>query len=458
MPVQKKTWNHPSVIRFLKEHGADDPVAAVRQVARDLVSEAFDAGWSGPPFDPLQLAALLKIEVLPNDDISEAQLVPVAANQVRIEYNPHERPSRIRFSLSHEIGHTLFSDCEEAVRHRAAKKDANTWELEFLCDVAASEILLPYGVFVQDAKVVSPTIRDLMSLGDRYKASLEAVLLRFAETSEDPCSVIFARFDDPTQVSLSVQYSKGSLGFQPTISRGYAIPRSSKAYECINAGWTSHGREHWRVFNSEYDIECVGLPPTKYDNRPRVGILVSTAGAHFDRPTTSIVPDIGDATQPRGSGNKIIAQLVNSGAAVGTGFGRAMAESWPESAKSLRRWKEETQTFKMGTSRLTKLSPEIYVFQMLAQKGVVPKEGKIGIRYSSLRTCLTELAKAAAQLGASVHMPRIGAGQAGGDWSIIEGMITEELLMKNISVTVYDLPGRAIPKNTSSQPQLFKLV
>jgi len=36
-------------------------------------------------------------------------------------------------------------------------------------------------------------------------------------------------------------------------------------------------------------------------------------------------------------------------------------------------------------------------------------------------------------------------------------MITEELLMKNISVTVYDLPGRAIPKNTSSQPQLFKL-
>jgi len=447
---ETKTWSHPSVIRFLKERNAHDPILAVRQAARDLVSGAFDAGWSGPPFDPLELAGLLKIDVLPNDAISEAQLIPLTAKRVRIEYNPHERPSRIRFSLSHEIGHTLFSDCEEAVRHRAAKRDANTWELEFLCDIAASEILLPYGIFVQDAKAASPRMRDLLSLVDRYQASLEAVLLRFAETSEDSCSVIFARFDGPAQEALSVQYSKGSSRFEPKISTGYAIPRSSKAYECVNPGWTSHGREHWKVFDSDYDIECVGLPAVKYDIRPRVGILVSNTVA-----SSPSIYDFGDATQPRGSGNKIIAQLVNSGAALGTGFGRAMAESWPESAKVLRQWKESGD-FQMGNSKLTKLADEIYVFQMLAQKGVAPKEGKIGIRYSSLRTCLTRLAKAADELKASIHMPRIGAGQAGGDWNIIEGMITEELLTKNISVTVYDPPGRAMPKNASRQPQLFK--
>ena len=445
-----RTWSHPSVVRFLKERNGNDPITAVRNAARDIVSKAFDAGWNGPPFDPLKLAGLLKIDVLPNDAISEAQLIPIAGKQVRIEYNPHERPSRIRFSLSHEIGHTIFSDCEEAVRHRAGKREANTWELEFLCDIAASEILLPYGVFAQDAKATSPRMRDLMSLAERYQASLEAVLLRFAETSEDDCSVIFARFEDREQEALSVQYSKGSSRFAPRISAGYAIPHSSKAYECVNPGWTSHGREHWKVFNSEYDIECIGLPAVKYDSRPRVGILVS----RIDSSSGPSIYDFGDATQPRGSGNKIIAQLVNSAGALGFGFGRAMAESWPESAKALKQWKE-TDDFQLGNSKLTKLTDEIYVFQMLAQRGVSAKEGKVGIRYSSLRTCLTRLAKAADQLHASVHMPRIGAGQAGGDWNIIEGMITEELLAKNINVTVYDPPGRAVPKNASRQPQLF---
>lgn len=449
---ETRIWSHPSVIRFLKESNLPDPILAIRQAARDLVSNAFDAGWNGPPFDPLELAALLKIDVLPNDAISEAQLVPIAPKRVRIEYNPHERPSRIRFSLSHEIGHTLFSDCEEAVRHRAAKKDLNAWELEFLCDIAASEILLPYGVFVQDAKATPPRMRNLMSLSDRYQASLEAVLLRFAETSEDDCSVIFARFDGPSEGPLSVQYSKGSSRFEPKISTGYTIPRASKAYECVNPGWTSHGREHWKVFDSDYDIECIGLPAVKYDGKPRVGILVSSTTASSE----PSIYDFGDATQPRGSGNKIIAQLVNSGGALGAGFGRAMAESWPESATALKQWKE-TDDFQMGNSKLTKLADEIYVFQMLAQKGVLPKEGKIGIRYSSLRTCLTRLAKAADELQASVHMPRIGAGQAGGDWNIIEGMITEELLTQNISVTVYDPPGRAAPKTASRQPQLFKI-
>ena len=40
-------------------------------------------------------------------------------------------------------------------------------------------------------------------------------------------------------------------------------------------------------------------------------------------------------------------------------------------------------------------------------------------------------------------MPRIGAGLAGGAWTIIEGIIREELSAKNIPVAVYDLPKTA---------------
>lgn len=40
---------------------------------------------------------------------------------------------------------------------------------------------------------------------------------------------------------------------------------------------------------------------------------------------------------------------------------------------------------------------------------------------------------------ASIHMPRIGCGLAGGKWELIEQIIKEELIDKEIAVTVYDL-------------------
>jgi hypothetical protein len=39
---------------------------------------------------------------------------------------------------------------------------------------------------------------------------------------------------------------------------------------------------------------------------------------------------------------------------------------------------------------------------------------------------------------ATVHMPRIGSGLAGGDWNRIESIVNETLGF--IEITVYDLP------------------
>jgi hypothetical protein len=42
-------WTNQSVIRFA---GNEDPVALIERKARDLVLNARDAGWSGPPSTP----------------------------------------------------------------------------------------------------------------------------------------------------------------------------------------------------------------------------------------------------------------------------------------------------------------------------------------------------------------------------------------------------------------------
>ncbi len=42
---------------------------------------------------------------------------------------------------------------------------------------------------------------------------------------------------------------------------------------------------------------------------------------------------------------------------------------------------------------------------------------------------------------ASVHMPRIGCGLAGGKWEVVEPLIEEHLSAKGVAVTIYDFGG-----------------
>lgn len=64
--------------------------------------------------------------------------------------------------------------------------------------------------------------------------------------------------------------------------------------------------------------------------------------------------------------------------------------------------------------------------------------GNPPIRYEAVRSALEKVAAHALQHDASVHMPRIGCGLAGGTWDKIEPLLTEWLSNKGVQVTVYD--------------------
>lgn len=63
------------------------------------------------------------------------------------------------------------------------------------------------------------------------------------------------------------------------------------------------------------------------------------------------------------------------------------------------------------------------------------------MRYEAIDAALGLLAGKAAGLGASVHMPRIGCGLAGGKWSRVEPLVMERLVKPGIAATVYDHGG-----------------
>lgn len=60
------------------------------------------------------------------------------------------------------------------------------------------------------------------------------------------------------------------------------------------------------------------------------------------------------------------------------------------------------------------------------------------MRYEAIDAALGAVADRAAALDASVHMPRIGCGPAGGKWSRIEPLIEKRLTGRDLPVTVYD--------------------
>jgi hypothetical protein len=130
---------------------------------------------------------------------------------------------------------------------------------------------------------------------------------------------------------------------------------------------------------------------------------------------------------------------VNDGAARwGAGFARVVGKKWPNAQQDFRAWAEE-RNLRIGKVRLFELSSDLAIVHMVAQHGYGPSP-KPRIRYGALLECLQQLAEFAKARNAAVHMPRVGSGQAGGNWEIISELIEDRLCKEGIPVTVYDLP------------------
>lgn len=148
----------------------------------------------------------------------------------------------------------------------------------------------------------------------------------------------------------------------------------------------------------------------------------------------------GDATSPQAKGPKLIAHVCNDLGGWGKGFVLAVSRRWPEPERDYRRWHRERagNDFALGAVRVVRVRPDTWVANMIGQHGM--RRGSAGppIRYDAVERCLATLAERAAELTASVHMPRIGCGLAGGTWERIGPLVEAALCERDIAVTVYD--------------------
>lgn len=148
----------------------------------------------------------------------------------------------------------------------------------------------------------------------------------------------------------------------------------------------------------------------------------------------------GDATAPEGDGPKIIAHVCNDIGAWGKGFVLAVSRRWSRPEDAYREWFTGgvEAGFTLGQVQLVQVDPSIWVANMIGQRGIRRDTSSPPIRYEALAHCLAQVAEKALELDASVHMPRIGCGLAGGEWSQVERLVQDNLTDRGVPVTVYD--------------------
>ena len=119
----------------------------------------------------------------------------------------------------------------------------------------------------------------------------------------------------------------------------------------------------------------------------------------------------------------------------------AISRRWPEPEHAYREWHQnrKANNFRLGKIQLVQVESDLWVANMIGQHGLRKQDGNPPIRYSAVEECLRQIARAAKEKKANVHMPRIGCGLAGGKWEKIEPLIQRLLCSENIEVFVYDL-------------------
>lgn len=157
-------------------------MAAIRRRARDLVATATALGWSGPPFDVAELASLSGLRVSYNAELKADQDACVMPGVVLL--NPAKPRVRQRYSLAHEVGHTLFPDYAAELKRagRLWRRDGDESEFEQLCQVAGAELLMPLAPFLEGVAREGRDLVAVLRLADAFEASTEATARRLIET------------------------------------------------------------------------------------------------------------------------------------------------------------------------------------------------------------------------------------------------------------------------------------
>lgn len=146
---------------------------AVRTVATRLLE-----GVATPPTDLLAVADRLNVVSIESRNLHyDGHLLQDGNGGFAIEIADNAHEHRRRFTIAHELGHAVFATTGPGFPR-------NGQELEKLCNMIATELLMPTDVFLRNIpKVV--TMRTILATARMFQTSISATALRFGELTNN---------------------------------------------------------------------------------------------------------------------------------------------------------------------------------------------------------------------------------------------------------------------------------
>lgn len=171
-----------------------DPVKAILKLSGDLVSKS---GRLDPPYDPELYATMQNADVRRLDYINyDGRIFPLGKRYI-IEICSKQSEERQNFCCCHEVGHTFFLSLDSFLFRRIAYKIDHRVDLlteiseeERLCNIAASEMLMPYSIFKKIALDHKPGIRQITLIAKEFRVSFLASIIRILEMGIWKCIAI----------------------------------------------------------------------------------------------------------------------------------------------------------------------------------------------------------------------------------------------------------------------------
>jgi len=224
-----------------------------------------------PPVDVEELCRLRKVTLIKTHLSGSAARLVRLGDRYIAEVNARDPETRRRFSICHEIGHTLFDECPPSENNENLCENSSYESKleERLCDAIAAELLMPRDVFSRAVRDCRPSMDAIRRVGATFHVSTFAVARRIVNLNLWPMGLLLLRGNERSKTRLR--------GYWVSRSMRILAPLSIAIKEINSRDWLS-GRLAVKVQSGDLGLEyyTYRVPPHFYVCSMLFGTGVST--------------------------------------------------------------------------------------------------------------------------------------------------------------------------------------
>ena len=239
-----------------------------RQIESDIFSLIHrvrkQARINSPPTDLISFARQLDATITYVKLAVNGRVLKDYSGDYTIEINDSLSEFDKIFILAHEITHIILLINTDYIKSLLSikERDIPYDMLEHMCDIGASDLLLPRTWIRDNIRHGSPSISDALSLATDFSYDLSFILQRFIDIGWWHCRILMWEQTDSQLIAHTTYPNKDNamLAMIEPLSVSNSLPG-----KCLSDGGIVNGTIHITsdIVDDVYDAECIKLNANK---------------------------------------------------------------------------------------------------------------------------------------------------------------------------------------------------